>query len=96
MRESRPWDDTDARLFQLQEKINTYLSFALDGEMAEAYPEFEGKKVRLQIECPAPPGGRTLQFIEIVRKQIAFQEIRLVIKRVKTRSCASEPGGHHE
>lgn len=90
MRESRPWNSSDGRLFQLQEKINTYLSFALDGEMTEAYPEFVGKKARLQLECPEQPDARTLDFIEVVRRQIAFQEIRFVIKIVKPRSCASK------
>ena len=37
MREPRPWDGGERQLFELQEKINAYLSFALDGEMAAAY-----------------------------------------------------------
>ncbi len=43
MFESRPWDDSDLQLFQLQEKFNAYVSFLLDGEMAEAHPELAGK-----------------------------------------------------
>ena len=89
MRESRAWSGLDEQLFQLQEKINTYLSFALDGEMAETYPEFAEKKTRLQLECPTQPDARTGEFIEVVRRQVAFQEIRFVVKIVKSRSCAS-------
>ncbi|MEI9896071.1 MAG: DUF6572 domain-containing protein [Chthoniobacter sp.] len=51
-------DGSELRLFQLQEKINAYLSFALDGEMAEAYPQFDGKKIRLQLDCVGMPGQR--------------------------------------
>src|SRR5947208_2051617 len=38
MLEPRAWDGSELRLYQLQEKINAYLSFALDGELAEVYP----------------------------------------------------------
>src|SRR5579871_6554885 len=56
MIEPRPWDGTELRLFQLQEKINAYLSFALDGDMAEVYPQFVGKKLRLRLDCVGMPG----------------------------------------
>src|SRR5438477_5558574 len=76
MTEPRDWDGSDLRLFQLQEKINAYLSFALDGEMAEAYPQFAGKPLRLQLDCSTPPDARSLHFIAVVREQIAFQQIK--------------------
>ena len=80
MHEARAWDGSDERLFQLQEKINAYLSFALDGEMAEAYPTLMGKAIRLQLECVSAPDVRTLEFIEMVRKQIGFQGIKFEIR----------------
>src|SRR5436309_14461116 len=76
MSETRPWSGSDAQLFQLQEKLNAYLSFALDGEMAEAYPHFSGKKLRLELRCASPPDARTSQLIGAVRRQIAFQGIK--------------------
>src|SRR5579871_1356655 len=57
MTESRPWDGTELRLFQLQEKINAYLSFALDGEMVEVYPQFANRKLRLRLDCVGMPGS---------------------------------------
>ena len=33
MNEPRPWDGSDERLHELQEKFNAYVSFLLDGEM---------------------------------------------------------------
>ena len=36
MNEPRPWDGSEERLHQLQEKFNAYVSFLLDGELAEA------------------------------------------------------------
>lgn len=80
MREARPWNGSDEQLFQLQEKLNTYLSFALDGEMHEAYPQFVGKPVRVQLECHGMPDERTLHFLQHVRQQIAFQEVDLQVR----------------
>jgi len=80
MVETRPWKGSDARLFQLQEKINAYLSFALDGEMAESFPNLAGKTLRLQIDSPAMPDARTSDFLETIREQIAFQEIKLEVR----------------
>jgi len=80
MTETRPWDGSDARLFQLQEKINAYLSFALDGEMVETYPQFAGRSIRLQLDCTEPPDTRTARFIRIVREQVAFQDIRFEVR----------------
>ena len=91
MVEPRPWDGSELRLFQLQEKINAYLSFALDGEMAEAYPALIGKPLRLQLECASPPDPATLRFLAVVRDQIAFQGIKLEV-RVQSGSCGPQCG----
>lgn len=80
MTESRPWDGSARRLFQLQEKINAYLSFALDGEMAESYPQFAGRPILLRLDCAEPLDRRTTQFIGAVRQQIAFQDIGFEIR----------------
>jgi Family of unknown function (DUF6572) len=80
MIESRPWDGSQPRLFQLQEKINAYLSFALDGEMQEAYPELINKPLRLQLDCATTPDSASLQFLALVRDQIAFQGIKLGLR----------------
>lgn len=79
MSEPRPWSGSDAQLFEFQEKLNTYLSFVLDGEMIEMYPQFSGKKVRLQLECGSQPDARTGDFIAMARRQISFQEIRFEV-----------------
>lgn len=79
MIESRPWSGSDEQLFQLQEKLNAYLSFALDGEMVEAYPHFAGKKLRIELRSPAPPDARTVQLVAAAQRQIAFQDIKLIV-----------------
>ncbi len=80
MLEERPWDGSEVRLFQLQEKINSYLSFALDGEMEEAYPKFSGRKLRLQLDCLDYPDEGVVEFLGAVREQIGFQGINLEVR----------------
>jgi hypothetical protein len=89
MLESRPWDGAELRLFQLQEKINAYLSFALDGEMAEAYPQFVGKKLRLQLDCVGMPDSDVVGFLSMVREQIAFQGIDLEVRVMGDGGCGA-------
>ncbi|MDB6173562.1 MAG: hypothetical protein JWL59_2873 [Chthoniobacteraceae bacterium] len=86
MVEPRPWDESESRLFQLQEKVNAYLSFALDGEMSEAYPALEGKSLRLQLDCATFPDAMTVSFLKLVREQISFQGIDLQVR------VSEEPG----
>lgn len=87
MVETRPWDGSELRLFQLQEKINAYLSFALDGEMAEAYPAFVGKPIRLQLDCTTAPDVPAVNLLSLIREQIAFQGIDLQVRVAAAGGC---------
>jgi hypothetical protein len=79
MTESRPWTGDEAQLFQLQEKMNAYLSFALDGELTDTYPDLAGKPLKIVLETGTPPDSIALRFLEHVREQIAFQDIELAV-----------------
>ena len=90
MFERRPWDNSDLQLFQLQEKFNAYVSFLLDGEMAEAHPELAGKSVRIELRCAEMPEGRALDLLNAIHDQLALQEIRVeVLVEDRSSSCAS-------
>lgn len=79
MFEERPWSDDDLQLFQLQEKFNAYVSFLLDGELAEAHPELAGKKARIEVRCATVPEGRALDLLATIHDQLALQEIRVEV-----------------
>ena len=79
MNEARPWDGSDERLHQLQEKFNAYVSFLLDGEMAAAHPELIGKRVRIELRCAHMPDARALGLLELIHDQLAFQEIKMEV-----------------
>jgi len=79
MHEPRPWDASDERLHQLQEKFNVYVSFLLDGEMVAAHPELAGKPARIELRCDHMPDQRALELLSLIHDQIALQEIKMEV-----------------
>ena len=88
MNESRPWTGGDEQLHELQEKFNTYASFILDGEMAEAHPELAGKPTRIELRCAHMLDAHALELLGHIHDQLAFQDIKL---EVVVRSEAAGP-----
>jgi hypothetical protein len=86
MHEPRPWDGSDERLHELQEKFNAYVSFLLDGEMTNTHPELAGKKARLELRCDYMPDERALSLLGLIHDQIALQEIKMEVI-VAERGC---------
>ena len=79
MTEPEEWDGSDAQLLALQERFNAYVSFLLDGEMAEAHPELAGKPARIELRCAHMPDTRALDLLGLIHDQLAFQEIKLEV-----------------
>ena len=79
MNEPRPWDSSDERLHQLQEKFNAYVSFLLDGEMVTAHPELAGRPARIELRCDHIPDERALELLGLIHDQLALQEIKMEV-----------------
>lgn len=98
MNESNEWNGSDEQLLALQERFNAYVSFLLDGELAEAHPELAGKPARIQLRCAQMPDARALELLGLIHDQLAFQEIKLeVVIGEQTRSdehcdCSPQDG----
>ena len=86
MNEADAWDGSDARLIALQERFNAYVSFFLDGEMAETHPELVGKPARIEIRCAHVPDARALELLGMIHDQLAFQEIKMEVVVVEQAS----------
>ena len=95
IRHDAPWDGSAAQLYLLQEKLNAYLSFALDGEMAGAYPDFAQRPLGLRIDCAAPPDPGTLHLLGHVRRQLQFQDIELAVRVLQPGDAAPGAGSAH-
>ena len=82
MNEPEPWDGSDERLIDLQERFNTYVSFLLDGEFAEWDPKLAQKRARIEVRCAQMPDARAIELLGQIRDQLSHQEIdvQVVVK----------------
>jgi hypothetical protein len=83
MYEVRPWNGAEWQLFQLQEKLNAYVSFVLDGELQESFPDLASKSVEIQLRTRHDPDAKALEFISRAREQLALQQITFEIVRLQ-------------
>lgn len=79
MNQPRPWDGSDGRLHELQERFNAYVSFLLDGEFAEWNPKLARKPVRIEVRCAHMPDARALDLLGKIHDQLAFQKIKMEV-----------------
>lgn len=94
MFELRPWDQGELQLFQLQEKLNAYLSFVLDGEMEETFPHLKGKPVRIELRSLHEPSEQALGFLERAQQQLSHQQIELQVVHIEEQldACGHDGG----
>jgi hypothetical protein len=63
--EREGWTGADEQLLSLQEKVQTYVGFAIDGQMRRDYPETADLPWRIVIESQAgPPDSRSTEMID--------------------------------
>jgi hypothetical protein len=79
MFETRVWEHGEKQLYQLQEKLNAYVSFILDGELKDSFPHLVGKPVRIELRTSFEPPRRAMEFLGRARDQLALQEIGLEV-----------------
>jgi len=79
MIERRPWQASPQQLAQIEEKINRYLGYVLDGFLAEQYPQYEGRRVTLRLDCAEPPHGEAVDFLRAAAHAIGKEGLELVV-----------------
>ena len=90
MNEARPWDDSDERLHQLQERFNAYVSFLLDGEFTESHPELAKKRARIEVHCAHMPDARAIELLGMIHDQLAFQDIKMEVVVAGQGGCGQD------
>jgi hypothetical protein len=64
MVERRPWGAAAQQFRQIEEKINRYLGYVLDGFLIEHHPQYKGKAVRIRLDCAEHPHGEAISFVQ--------------------------------
>ncbi len=66
-----PWDDGNEHLLTLQKKINSYLEFIQNGQLADEYPTAKpGVDVEISVVFIHSPTDEAVQFLERARETI--------------------------
>lgn len=63
MIERRAWGADPRQLTQIEEKINRYLGYALDGHLHEHYPQYRDRQIAIRLDCAEAPAGEVLRFV---------------------------------
>ena len=79
MFERRAWEASPAQFRQIEEKINRYLGYALDGFLVQHYPQYKGKPIQLRLDCAEEPHGEAVRFVEAAREAIRATGLDLVV-----------------
>ena len=70
MIEDRPWESDPKQLDQLQEKLNNYLDYILDGYLTKQYPDYIGKKARIELSCMTAPRGEAQSLVDAIQSYL--------------------------
>jgi hypothetical protein len=82
MIERRPWDASPQQFGQIEEKINRYMGYVLDGYLAEHHPEWEGKPVCIRLDCAEAPHGMADKFVRAAAHAMSEHGLELVVNVV--------------
>jgi len=91
MLEERPWDLGQRQLEELNDKLNAYFAYVLDGHFEEQYPRYLGQPVRIQLDTLHEPSGEARAMLRYAN-QIASQEgLRLVTRQISAEDVPEAP-----
>jgi hypothetical protein len=79
MIERRPWNSSPDQFRQIEEKINRYLGYVLDGFLVQHYPQYEGRPVLIRLDCAEAPHGDAVKFVAAASHAIASQGLELAV-----------------
>ncbi len=69
--QAHAWTGSEAELNTFRQKVQTYVSYAVDGGMVADYPETQGQPWRIVVHSHvSPPDEKTRQVIEILMTRL--------------------------
>jgi len=80
MIERRPWGAHPQQFKQIEEKINRYMAYALDGFLAEHHPQYVGRPVRLRLDCAEAPTGEAERFVAAAQHAARAHGLELLVQ----------------
>lgn len=91
MIEERPWTLGSAQLEQLNDKLNAYFVYVLDGHLVEQYPEYLGVPVRLQLDCAHEPSAEARGMLRMATQVAHEHGLEFAIRHVEAGEVKRAP-----
>jgi hypothetical protein len=79
MIERRAWGSDPRQFQQIEDKINRYLGYVLDGHLVQQYPRYAGKSVLIRLTCAEEPRGEALRFVLAAGHAIREHGLDLIV-----------------
>ena len=77
--ERRAWGASPLQFKQIEEKVNRYMGYALDGFLIQHHPEHAGRPVQIRLECAEAPHGEAIKFVAAMEHALQSYGLRLVL-----------------
>ena len=74
MYEERDWTETSVQLRDLEGKINSYLAFALGGQLHE-HPEYRDKPIEIELYCQFMPPEQSAHVFQQIAQELSGRHI---------------------
>ncbi len=84
MREDRLWDGSEDRSIELRKKINTYVAYARQGQLATDFPDLASKPVSFQLWCiEHRPNPKLMEFLDRANAQLAQHSLQIRVRVIE-------------
>lgn len=77
------WDGSTERVVALQDKLQAYAVYAIDGALVRDHAELAGKAVRIELRCVHPPDAVTMHFLAVFQEVLMERGLPLTIKQMR-------------
>ena len=84
MIERREWDGGPQQFLQIEEKINRYMGYVLDGHLVSQYPQYTGKAVQIRLNCAQAPLGEAVTFVTAAEQAVRAHGLEFVVNVTPT------------
>ena len=84
MFERREWDSSLQQFRQIEEKINRYMGYVLDGHLTSHYPQYAGRDVQIRLNCAQAPHGQSVAFVTAAEHAVRTHGLEFVVNVTPT------------
>ena len=86
MIERRAWDSGPHQFRQIEEKINRYMGYVLEGHLASHYPQYAGQDVQIRLTCAQAPCGDAVTFVSAAERAVRAHGLEFVLHVMPTQA----------